>query len=364
MKNDISYEKLSGVNKNFLKNFLKEQQKFFSEGQYILGKRLQIFEKNFANYLKIKYCTGVASGLDALIISLKNLNLPKGSEIILASNSYIACFISIITCGLKPVLIEPDINTYNIDVKKISDKVSKKTKAIMAVHLYGQPCDMFEINKICKKNNLFLIEDCAQSHGASIRGRPTGTFGDFGCFSFYPTKNLGGIGDGGAISTNNGKYYKRNNMIRNYGLSKKYHNDILGMNSRLDDLQAIFLNEKLKYLDKINNHKIKLARTYYKYLKDDFIRPINIEGYKNIFHIFPIRHKKRNKLKEYLARRGIFTDIHYKRPPNKQKILKEYVSKEIFPISEKIHNTVLSLPISYHHTRDDIEKVIEVINKF
>jgi dTDP-4-amino-4,6-dideoxygalactose transaminase len=265
--------------------------------------------------------------------------------------------------NLRPILVEPDIKTYNLDIKKIEKKITKNTKAILAVHLYGKPCDMKQLKKICKKYNLFLIEDCAQSHGASINGQITGSFGDMGCFSFYPTKNLGGFGDGGAITCNNKSLSNKLKKIRNYGVSKKYKNDILGVNSRLDEIQAAFLNIKLKYLNKINNHKIKLAALYDKFLNDDFTKPIKQKNTKDVFHIYNIRHNKRDKLKKYLESYNIQTDIHYKTPPYRQECFKNYFKKK-YPISEEIHATTLSLPISYSHKEKDILQVIKVLNRF
>ncbi len=364
MKNKkIYFENLNKSNKYFFNEFKKKLLKFEKKGQYILGKELINFENNFAKYINKNYCIGVGNGLDALTIALQSLNLPQSSEVIVASNAYIACLISIKNANLKPVLVEPNISTYNLDTDLIENKITKKTKAIMAVHMYGKPCDMKKIQKICKKNKIFLIEDCAQSHGANINGKKTGSFGDVTCFSFYPTKNLGCLGDGGAILCNNKNYFDRLRMMRNYGSIKKYYNDYDGQNSRLDEIQAFFLNIKLKHLEKINNHKIQLAKIYNKNLNNNFIKPIINLNEKHVFHIYNIRHPKRDMLRSYLLKNNINTEIHYPIPPYKQKVFSKNL-KGKFPISDEIHKTTLSLPISYSHSKKDILKIVEVLNKF
>jgi dTDP-4-amino-4,6-dideoxygalactose transaminase len=364
MKNKkIYFENLSNSNSFFTKIFNKTYNQFIKNGNYILSKNLEIFEKNFSAYIGTKFCIGVGNGLDALTISFKSLNLPKNSEVIIASNAYVACVVSAINANLKPVLVEPDMQTYNLDHKKIQKNITKKTKAILAVHMYGKPCNMKEIQKICKKYNLFLIEDCAQSHGASFQNKLTGSFGDLSCFSFYPTKNLGCLGDGGAILCNNKSLAIKLRMMRNYGSIIKYYNDILGQNSRLDEFQASFLNIKLKYLDKINLHKIKLAKIYNDNLSDSFVKPVIKKREKHVFHIYNIRHPERDRLKSYLEKNNIKTEIHYPIPPNKQKAFKNIIKKK-YPISEEIHATTLSLPISYSHKEKDILQVIKVLNRF
>ena len=357
------YENLNISNKIFYSDFIKSLNKNNKNGTYVLGKNVEKFEKNFSNFLGSNYCVGVANGLDALTISLKSLNLEKNSEVLVASNSYIACIISIINAGLKPILVEPDIETYNISPTEIKKKISKKTKAILAVHLYGKSCEMDQIIKICNQKKLYLIEDCAQSHGSKYKNKSTGTFGDYGCFSFYPTKLLGALGDGGAITCK-----KKNNKIflqkfRNYGSVKRYKNDIIGQNSRLDEIQAIFLNIKLKFLSKIIKHKKKLANVYFENLNNNFIKP-KIESYKSdTFYIFNVRHEKRDKLRTYLRKKNIMTDIHYPFPPYKQLALNGYFD-ENFPISDEIHKTTISLPISFAHTTKDILEVTKIMNKF
>lgn len=367
MKNNkIYYENLKKVNFLPFKEFKKKISKFELDGQYILGKNTLKFENNFSKFLKIKYCVGVNSGLDALIIALETLGLKKGDQVLVQSNAYIASILSIVRLGLEPILIEPDLETYNFDIKNCT-KISNKTKAIIVTHLYGLITDMDIIKKFCKKHNLFLIEDCAQSHGAMYLNKYAGTFGDISCFSFYPTKNLGGVGDGGAIVTNNQNYYKKVKIIRNYGFIKKNYSKYLGLNSRLDEIQSVFLNIKLKYLKKINSKKIKLANLYDKYLSNYFIKPKVKKNFQNIFHIYPIRvkEKERNKLIKYLKNKNIDTSIHYPLPVHKQKCFEKIkFFKKKYPISELIHNTILSLPISFQNTTLEILKVIKVMNDY
>jgi dTDP-4-amino-4,6-dideoxygalactose transaminase len=360
----IEYENLAKVNQPFFDDYKKDFSETLSKGWYILGDKVKTFESEFASYIGTTFCTGVASGLDALFLSLKALDFEKGSEIITPSNTYIATILSIIQAGLKPVLVEPDIRSYNIDPSKIEEKITSKTKALMIVHLYGRPCDMDPILDICQKHNLKLMEDCAQSHGAKYKGKMTGTFGDFGAFSFYPTKNLGALGDSGAVTTNNEDYNKIIRRLRNYGSDVKYFNEIPGFNSRLDELQAGFLSVKLKRLDEINIHKRKLADIYLSELKKDFIAPLSDTDHFDVYHIFNIRHPKRDKLKEFLLKNDIKTDIHYPVPPHKQKAMKGIITEDDFPVSEEIHNTTLSLPVSYFHTEEDIYKVVSVLNSF
>lgn len=360
----IEYEDLGKTNKKFFEEYSKIFKETLESGWYILGDKVKIFEKKFAEYNQQNFCIGVNSGLDALILSLRAFNFTNNSEIIVPSNTYIATIIAIIQCGLKPVLVEPNILTYNIDPTKIEEKITENTKAIIVVHLYGKSCEMTPIIKLKNKYNLKLIEDCAQSHGAKYNGKLTGSFGDFGAFSFYPTKNLGALGDAGAVTTDEENLAYQIRMLRNYGSNIKYYNEVVGYNSRLQEFQAAFLIVKLKYLNEIIEHKRKLAMLYVNYLKEDFIKPVVDSNYYDVYHIFNIRHPKRDNLKAYLLKNEIKTEIHYPVPPHKQKALKEILSNKNFPISEEIHNTTLSLPISYGHNESEILKVIEVMNKF
>ncbi|HSX38981.1 MAG TPA: DegT/DnrJ/EryC1/StrS family aminotransferase [Candidatus Saccharimonadales bacterium] len=359
----IEYENLYKANKSFFTQYKQSFNKTLNSGWYILGDNVRLFENSFAKYLDAKYCVGVASGLDALEISLKCLDLEPKSEVIVPSNTYIATILAIIKLGLKPVLVEPNPMTYNIDVLKIEQKVTKHTKVIMPVHLYGKSCEMDKIMLVAKKHKLSVIEDCAQSHGAMFNKLKTGTFGDFGAFSFYPTKNLGALGDAGAIVCKTEQMYQKILALRNYGSNKKYFNKYIGYNSRLDEVQAGFLSVKLEHLDQINRHKRQLAAIYQAKLSTDFIKPAVEKAYFDVYHIYAIRHAKRDQLKEYLLKQGIKTEIHYPLPPHKQEAM-QGVIKGKYPLSEEIHSTVLSLPISYLHTPADIEHVIAVMNKF
>jgi len=364
MKNTfIEYENLAKLNLPFFEQYQESFKNTLFSGWYILGTNVTEFEDNFAKYNGSKYCLGVASGLDALILSIDALELTKGSEILVPSNTYIATILAIIRNGMIPVLVEPDIKTYNIDSNKIEDKINKNTKAILIVHLYGKCCQMDRICLLAKKYNLYIIEDCAQAHGSMFNDKKAGTFGDLGAHSFYPTKNLGALGDAGAITTDNEELYIKLKALRNYGSFQKYINDYTGYNSRLDEIQAGFLSIKLLKLDDINLHKRKLAKLYNLYLNDKFIKPSVEDNFFDVYHIYNIRHKKRDQLKNYLLNNEIGTEIHYPIPPHHQKALNSII-KGVYPISEEIHKTTLSLPISYYHTEDDVFKIIDVLNKF
>lgn len=360
----VEYENLFKSNKMFAAEFQNSFKKVLESGWFILGNEVKNFENDFAAYHGTKYCIGVASGLDALILALRACDFPKQTEVIVPSNTYIATILSILHCGFKPILVEPDINTYNIDPEKIEEKITAQTRAVMIVHLYGKSCAMDKLSAIAKKHSLILIEDCAQSHGAKFKNKLTGTFGEFGAFSFYPTKNLGALGDAGAITTNDDNFAATLTRLRNYGSDIKYYNEIVGYNSRLDEVQAAFLNVKLKRLAEITEHKQQLANIYQQELKDDFIKPQKHEDYFDVFHIYNIRHKLRDKLKEYLIKNEIKTEIHYPVAPHKQRAMKGILDDQEFPISEEIHKTTLSLPISFGNTKEEIYRVVEVMNKF
>ena len=359
----IQYEDLKKVNKPFMKELNNVATQTIEKGWYILGEQVINFENEFAAYIGTKYCIGVANGLDAITLSLLALELPKKSEVIVPANTYIASILSIIHAGLKPILVEPDINSYNIDPSKIESRITKNTSAILVVHLYGKVCNMNPILKLKEKYGLKLVEDCAQSHGATYMGKKAGTFGEAAAFSFYPTKNLGAIGDAGAVVTNSDEVRERVNKLRNYGSSLRYVNDLIGYNSRLDEIQAAFLSVKLKYLNDMNEHKNKLAQIYYAGLNDNFILPKKNVDYGDVYHIFNIRHIERDKIRKYLLGHNIKSDIHYPIPPHKQKALSNYAN-EFLPISDEIHTTTLSLPISFSHTEKEIEYVVETLNKY
>jgi dTDP-4-amino-4,6-dideoxygalactose transaminase len=361
----ILYEDLKKVNQGFTLKFKEQLSKFFDKGWYVLGEEVSKFEIDFAAYNNSNYCLGVANGLDALTLGLRVFDFTEGSEVIVPSNTYIATILSILNCGLIPVLVEPNVEDYLIDVFKIEKSITKNTVAIMPVHLYGRSCNMTEIIRLANKYGLKVIEDCAQSHGAIYKNMKVGTIGDIGAFSFYPTKNLGAIGDAGAILVKDYIIYEKLKSLRNYGSEKKYYNKYLGVNSRLDEIQALFLNIKLPYLDVINKHKQNLAGLYNSLINNDLIiKPdVKSEIKENVFHIYPIRSNHRNELKIYLEKNHIFTEIHYPIPPHLQEgYLKKINGK--YPISEILHSTILSLPISFAHTEHDIKEVCKVINSF
>jgi len=360
----IPYDDLGLVNKSFEADFKKEFNAILDNGWYILGKYLKEFETAYATFNNIRHCIGVANGLDALIIALRNYNFNQGDEVIVPSNTFIATILSVLHNNLKPILVEPDIYTYNINPEKIKEVITPRTKAIIVVHLYGKCCDMGRIVPIAEKYGLKLIEDTAQAHGAMYKDQLSGTFGDIGCFSFYPGKNLGALGDGGAIITNDDAIAKKIRQLRNYGSETKYYNEQVGFNSRLDELQAAFLLIKLRSLNKITAHKRKLAKIYLDNLNDDFIKPQVHPHFFDVYHIFNIRHPQRDEIREYLLQNNIRAEIHYPVAPNKQKALEEIFKGKSYPISEKIHSTTLSLPCSFCHSEEDIYKVVEVLNKF
>ena len=360
----IEYESLYTSNEIFMDEYKAAFEDVLKSGWFILGKSVKNFEEEFASYCNTKHCIGVASGLDALTLSLHTLALPRGSEVIVPSNTYIATILSIVHLGLKPVLVEPDIRTYNIDPSKIKEAITNKTAAIMVVHLYGKCCDMEAINKIALENGLKVIEDCAQSHGATQNGQICGSFGDFGAFSYYPTKNLGALGDAGAITTNNDAYDEKLRKLRNYGSSKKYYNELIGHNSRLHELQAAFLSVKLKKMSLITEHKRSIADIYFKNISDAYIKPVVDNNYYDVYHIFNIRTTKRDELKAFLLENDIKTEIHYPVSPNKQVAMKGILDNFDTPIAEEIHNTTLSLPISFGHTENEIQTVCDALNHF
>jgi len=360
----IEYENLGKVNLPFQEELLTSFVNTLNSGWYVLGTNVTQFEQSFASYCKVNHCIGVGSGLDALILSIKALNIPVGSEIILPSNTFIASVLAVVNAGCVPVLVEPDSKTYNINPSLIEEKITSKTKAIIVVHLYGKPCDMDPIVNIVEKYHLKLIEDCAQAHGAKYKSKMLGSFGHANGFSFYPTKNLGALGDGGGITTNDETVFEGLKKLRNYGSSKKYYNDVLGYNSRLDEVQAGFLSVKLKKLDDIINHKRNLATIYFENLKSDFIVPDRNKNFFDVFHVFNILHPKRDQLREYLLKHEIKTEIHYPIPPHLQKGYQQYFLGQKFPVSEYIHNSTLSLPISFCHGEDEIFRVVEAMNKF
>lgn len=360
----IPYENLARLNMPFNIEFKSAFSDVLDKGNFILGHQLELFEKEFAEYNSIKYCVGVSNGLDAIILALKALNLPTDSEVIVPANTYVATILAIIACNLKPILVEPDIATYNIDAEKIECKITAKTKVLLVVHLYGKMCNMDRILEIKNKYNLFLVEDCAQAHGAMFKNKLAGTFGELGAFSFYPTKNLGALGDAGGIICNNEGYKNTLMQLRNYGSNRKYYNDIIGYNNRMDEMQAAFLRIKLRHLNSMNQHRNRLAKLYSDNLSTEYTLPQKDDNYYDVFHIFNIRHIDRNNLQKYLLENEIGTVIHYPVPPHKQNALKDVFFDEEYQITNVIHDTTLSLPCSVCHTEDEILCVIDITNKY
>lgn len=334
-------------------------------GWYIMGKEGETFETEFSDFTGSKYCVGLNSGLDALILAFRALEIGKGDEVIVPANTYIASVLGITENGATPVLVEPD-EYYNLDATKIEEKITDKTKAILVVHLYGQAANMESIKSIADKYNLYLVEDCAQSHGAYCSGKMTGTWGDIGCFSFYPTKNIGAFGDSGAIVTNNENIYDKMRMLRNYGSRVKYQNEIMGVNSRLDEIQAALLSVKLRHYNELRKERANIADKYLKEITNESIRlPLVKEGSEHVWHLFVIQADNRERLQNYLSEKGIGTQIHYPIPPH---LAKAYVHLEYsegdFPITEKYAKSVLSLPLYEGMTEEEIQYVIDTINHY
>lgn len=333
---------------------------------FILGDEVEHFEEEFAKYCGVKYCVGVSSGTEALHITLKVLGIQDGDEVILPPNTFIATALAVSYTGAKPVFVDIDPGTYNIDFSKIEEKITKKTKAIIAVHLYGQMAEMDKILKIAKKYNLKVIEDACQAHGAKYKDKKAGSFGDTACFSFYPTKNLGCYGDGGAIVTNSKEVAEKVKLLRNYGQVKKYHCKIIGFNSRLDEMQAAILRVKLKYLDHNIKNRRKNASLYTHYLKDlPVILPKESAENYHTYHLYVIRIKNRKAMADYLKEKGIFTSIHYPIPLHLQVAYKGLGCKKgDFPVTDEQVGEILSLPMFAELEKEEAEYVAEQIKKF
>ena len=364
----IPFLDLKEINAQYREELVEACTSVIDSGWYVQGSKCTAFEKEFASYCGSKYAIGVANGLDALsliIRAYKELNiLSDADEIIVPSNTYIASILAISKNNLTPVLIEPNIHTYNIDVDKIEKSITSKTKAIMVVHLYGQAVEMTKVLELAKKYNLKVIEDSAQAHGAYDGEKRVGNIGDASGFSFYPGKNLGALGDGGAVTTNDEKLAKTIKALGNYGSHKKYENLYQGANSRLDEMQAAMLSVKLKHLDEEIEKRRAVANYYLKHLKNDIIvLPKLKNDNAHVWHLFVIRTKRRDELQSFLLDNGIQTLIHYPIPPHKQKAYEQWNNK-CYPISEQIHDEVLSLPLSPVRSLEDTVKIVKVINEF
>lgn len=334
-------------------------------GWYVLGNEVRGFEQEFADYCGAKYCVGLASGLDALWIAFRILGIGKGDEVIVQGNTYIASVMGITINGATPVFVEPD-EYYNIDATKIEEKISERTKAILVVHLYGQASNMKPIMEIANKYKLRVVEDCAQSHGACFAGKMTGTFGDIGCFSFYPSKNLGAFGDAGAIVTNDEKLADECRIFRNYGSEKRYYNKVVGANSRLDEMQAGLLRVRLRHLNELADEKQRICEKYLAELNNPCIELPKIrDGATHIWHQFVIRTDRRDELMEYLNEKDIGTIIHYPIPPHLSEAY-AYLGKKAgdYPITERYAKTVLSIPLYNGMTDEEQDIVIKAINEF
>lgn len=359
----IPFNTLKPGYEKYREEYLEAATRVLDAGWYTLGHELEAFEEEFAGWLGMKYCVGLNSGLDALTLAVRAIGIKAGDEVIVPANTYIASVLGITENGAIPAFVEPD-QYYNIDPNKIEQAITPKTKAIMVVHLYGQACRMDKIMDIAKRHNLPVIEDCAQSHGATFNGRKTGTFGAITCFSFFPTKNMGAFGDAGAIATNDEKLAQKIRALRNYGSEKKYYNKYQGVNSRMDEIQAALLRVKLRYIDEITAERCSIAEAYLAGIKNpEIILPQIAEGATHVWHLFVVRTEKRDELQKYLADNGIGTQIHYPVPPHLAEAYKELGYKiGDFPITEGYSKTILSLPIFNGYQKTDLSKVIESIS--
>lgn len=364
---NIPFLSFHGMHDPLKKDILKAIEQVYDSHWYIMGNTLKQFEENYAAYSKTNFCVGVANGLDALIISLKALNIGPGDEVIVPSNTYIASWLAVSYVGARPVPVEPVDDTFNIDPEKIEAAINSKTKAIMPVHLFGQSCEMNRIMEIAKKQKLFVVEDNAQAQGASCDNKLTGSFGDINGTSFYPGKNLGALGDAGAITTNSEELAHKAAVIRNYGSQKKYFNEIKGINSRLDELQAAVLDVKLKHLNQWNRERAEIAGKYDKMLSGigDLRIPLVSKNCTHVYHLYVIRTDKRDALQEFLKKQNIGTLIHYPIPPHLQDAYKDLsFRKGQFPLAEKMAGSSLSLPIYPGLNNEQISYIASQIKAF
>ncbi|AQG80344.1 DegT/DnrJ/EryC1/StrS family aminotransferase [Spirosoma montaniterrae] len=358
----ISFLNLREVNKPHQQAIQETTARVLESGWYILGKEVSAFEKQFAAYCGVGHCIGVANGLEALTLVLKAWAFPAGSEVIVASNAYIASVLSITQSGLNPVFVEPDPQTYLLDPANVEAALTPQTRAILPVHLYGRCCEMEPIRAIAQAHALLVLDDAAQAHGATYKSNRVGGLADATGWSFYPSKNLGALGDAGAITTNNDELAERLRALRNYGSGQKYVNDYIGYNSRLDELQAAILSAKLPHLDAENNRRRALARLYLNGIRHpDISLPPADQIEQDAWHLFVIRHPRRDQLRAYLHEHGIGTDVHYPIPPHQQRAYAQFASLSL-PISEQLHREVVSLPLNPTLTDAEAEFIIETIN--
>ncbi|HLP53260.1 MAG TPA: DegT/DnrJ/EryC1/StrS family aminotransferase [Chitinophagales bacterium] len=361
----ILFNDIDAVNAPFRRDLSSAFHKVLQSGNFVLAENVSQFEKQFAAYCDTGFCIGVGNGYDALVLAIRAFGFAPGAEIIVPANTYIATLLAVSANGLKPVLVEPDENTFNINPAAIRSAITANTKAILVVHLYGRVCPMDEINAIAGKHGLKIIEDCAQAHGAMYKGKRVGSFGHAAAFSFYPTKNLGALGDGGAVTTSGEELAQKIKALRNYGSLKRYENVVKGVNSRLDELQAAFLSVKLPHLDTINERRRAIAEKYLACISNPLVvlPAAPVTSSEHVWHLFVIKVARRAKLQEYLAANGIETAVHYPVPPHKQQAYEELNNLKL-PVTETIHNMALSLPLHAAMSDSDSDYIISLINKF
>ncbi|MHC1749542.1 MAG: DegT/DnrJ/EryC1/StrS family aminotransferase [Cellulosilyticaceae bacterium] len=362
---EIKFNVLQRQFELYKEEYQEKALEVLNSGWYILGKEVECFEKEFGQYIGSKYCVGVANGLDALILAFRALGIKEGDEVIVQANTYIASVMGITMNGATPIFIEPD-EYYNIDTSKIEMAITENTKAVLVVHLYGQACKMDDVVEICNKHKLYLVEDCAQSHGAKYDGQMTGSFGDIGCFSFYPSKNLGAFGDAGCITTDNAQLADKIKVLRNYGSEKRYHNSVVGYNSRLDELQAGLLRVKLSHMEELNKQREEICNQYLKGINNPLLKLPQIrDKATQVWHLFVVYTEDRELFVEYLSKNNIGTVVHYPIPPHLSEAYAYLGHKQgSYPITEAYSQHIVSLPLYNGMTQEEVQYVIDVINKY
>lgn len=365
MSNKVAFLELRATYLEIKDELDAAYQRVMNSGWYILGEEVTAFEKEFADYCGTKHCVGVANGLEALQLILRSYGVGEGDEVIVPANTYIATWLAVSNAGATVVPVEPDPRTYNLDPRRVEAAITRKTKAILPVHLYGQPADMDPINDIAGRRGLKVIEDAAQAHGARYRDRRVGNLGDAAGWSFYPTKNLGAYGDAGAVTTDDDELAGRVRLLRNYGSKSKYYNEEKGINSRLDELQAALLRVRLKHLDEWNSRRARIAAKYLEELREtELMLPGVCEGANPVWHLFVVRSKHRDELQRYLKSQGVNTLVHYPVPPNLQAAYKDLSLPCEYPIAEAIHREALSLPMGPHLSEEQAARVVEAARAF
>lgn len=360
----VPFSSFEVMHKEIKQEMIEKFSEVYEKNWFILGEEVRAFEEEFAMYCDAKYCVGVGNGLDAIYLSLKALGIGEGDEVLVPSNTYIATALAVTYTGATPVLVEPNVRTFNMEGQNLEEAITEKTKAIIPVHLYGQAAEMDEVLEVAEKYKLYVIEDCAQAHGATYKGRKVGTFGNIGCFSFYPGKNLGALGDAGAIITNDFSIAEKVRMLSNYGAARKYEHKYLGTNSRLDEVQAAFLRIKLRHLDAYNDYRNSVAKRYLTEINNPKITlPYIGENRKHVWHIFAIMCEKRDELQEYLQDNGIATLCHYPIPICKQEAYQEVLCGK-YPISRQVSSQELSIPMYYGMSGEEVSYVIDTLNQF